>query len=354
MASLQTTLSNFSFNGIEIEGAGQLNIAPKHPDTAIDMAYEVVEGIKTQQKVGFVDRIEKATKIDSGCAETSNVFNPSSSEKTWNPKQLEFATTLCYKDFESTFYGYLKRNGMDVVHIEETELYTFFLSLIQSGLYEDRLRIAEFGDTTLAAGDLTNGASDLVNYNMLDGIWKQYIGGANNLATTAFTAANGASTAAAQMAALGAGSDANGDISYGVLSKIYDESDARIFTGTEKFFVTRSVLNNYRRYLEKLGSEQANTITVNGMNTLGFRGVPIIPMLQWDRHIKDFSNGTVLDNPHRIALKSDGEALIGTDAVSAVDDLELWYDGKTKDITLRAMYKLDAKTRRDELISIAV
>ena len=340
----------------EVEELNDINVQPKYNDVPFDTAYTVVEGVKEKRKVGFMDRMAKATIKDTGCAEPTNNYDVADSEKEWNPQRLEFATKMCYANFEATFLRRKLGNGKNANDLTQSDVIDFVINdIISEGLYEDRKRIAEFADTAIVSGSLTNGASDVPNYDQIDAIWKQIFAEVNggSATSTALAAANAEATTAAQLTALKSG-DANGAISNAVFTGLAEEADSRIFNGNEMFMVSRSVLMNYKRYLRSFGTEIANQVVIDGRPFYSFDGIPIVEMKDWDRNIKaDFETSGALDLPHRAILTTKDQLQIATDSISAIDDVELWYDGKTKDITIRVQYLMDALIMRPELIAAA-
>lgn len=112
----------------------------------------------------------------------------------------------------------------------------------------------------------------------------------------------------------------------------FDESEAR-------FDVTRSVYENYLKYLQGLagGVEAAYMDLQNGKRTLSFNGIPVIKRADWDKRIvADF--GGVLR--HRALLSTHKNYVIGTDGTDDKAKVEAWYELKDQMNYFRAQYSM--------------
>ena len=354
MSIIKDAINGYTQYVQEVEDLSDINVEPSYNDVAFDAAYTVVENVKEIRKVGFMDRMHKATIKDTGCNEPTNNYEVAGSEKEWDTQRLEFATKMCYADFEATFLKRSLQNGARAADLTQTDVISFIINdIISEGLYEDRKRISEFADKLIVAGELTNGAADVPNYDQIDGLWKQILTEVNGGAPTsdALSAANALPTAAQQLAAL-KGDDADGSISKELFTGLTENADSRIFNNQEQFLVTRSVLNNYKRLLRKDGTEAAYMQVIDGRAQYFYDGIPIVEMKDWDRHIfADFNPAGQLTLPHRAILTTKDQLQIATDSINAIDDVEMYYDPKMKDVTIRVMYLLDALIMRDELIA---
>src|SRR5690606_9692031 len=79
--------------------------------------------------------------------------------------------------FDQTFMVYMKKKGKEYPDLTQTEIFSMFL-IDQVGVATaaDALRIAWFADTaakTIADGGSFKNGTDLTDYTMLNGFWKQ-------------------------------------------------------------------------------------------------------------------------------------------------------------------------------------
>ncbi len=97
----------------------------------------------------------------------------------------------------------------------------------------------------------------------------------------------------------------------------FDENDSR-------FYVTRTVYENYLAYLQtQSGSEAAFSTLVAGVKTLAFNGIPVIKKPDWDKRIGDDFGGVY---PHRAMLTCKQAIVFGTDGNDDMANSEAWYN----------------------------
>lgn len=95
--------------------------------------------------------------------------------------------------------------------------------------------------------------------------------------------------------------------------------------------VTQDVADNYRDYLESLGTVQEYSILVDGIQRLTWRGVVIIPHPEWDA---EFKNPLVfnLTEQHRALLTVAGNMRVATDLSASDVALRIYTDVHMKNI----------------------
>jgi len=103
-----------------------------------------------------------------------------------------------------------------------------------------------------------------------------------------------------------------------------------------KILCTDSFAENYRETLEADGTEQAHTKMVDGIETLYFRGYPLVIREEWD---VDIANDFAGYYPHRALLTLPKNLIWGTDLDAAVGMLESWYEQKDQERNFRTEYK---------------
>jgi hypothetical protein len=117
-----------------------------------------------------------------------------------------------------------------------------------------------------------------------------------------------------------------------------------------QIYVTASMEESYIRTLEALGSEQAHTMLVAGTMRNTWRGIPIIPVIDWDTHIaNDF--GSV--RPHRALMTIPKNLVWGTDGSDDETNMEFFYEKKDEENYFRVAYMAGTQFVDEELISAA-
>lgn len=124
-----------------------------------------------------------------------------------------------------------------------------------------------------------------------------------------------------------------------ILQKLYEARTNELseFDETElRFYVTRSVYENYLAYLQGLGTEQSHTTILNGKPSLTFNGIPVLKRADWDKRINSADFGYIM--PHRAMLTTPKNLVIGTDAEDDKTTVEAWYEKKDQLNYFRAQY----------------
>jgi hypothetical protein len=141
-------------------------------------------------------------------------------------------------------------------------------------------------------------------------------------------------TAAVKNTSLVAGAAKN------ILQAVYEARSNELseFDDTEcRFYVTRSVYENYQAYLQSLagGHEAAYVDLQNGKRTLAFNGIPVLKRADWDKRIRNDFGGVM---PHRVLLTTPQALVIGTDAADDMAKVEAWYEMKDQLNYMRTQY----------------
>lgn len=94
---------------------------------------------------------------------------------------------------------------------------------------------------------------------------------------------------------------------------------------------TQSIADNYLDTLEALGTEAANSIIVNGVRRLTWRGIPVIPKPVWDAELQN-PQVFALTAPHRAVLTVANNMRVATDLTSQDVELRIYTDIHRKNI----------------------
>jgi hypothetical protein len=320
---------------------------------------DVRQNLKADEKIAFLGRIDKVTRIDGGAGTGKQSRKLAMSEKTWSPKKMKIWVSLNEDDLEDTFYVYLTKNGVDRRNIEQVnEFYQqWVLEVFSDAARSDAMRIAFLGDTAAAkvadGGKLTD--SDAVNvadYNQIDGFWKQLFAAVTATKTKRVTIAKNAEATYALQLALGS-TDA-----YDTYRKMINIADPRLRAASDKvFLVTETLFQNRIDQKESLspGLESMYKRQDQTYNDDQYRGIPIISMdAVWDRYIQaDFDNGTKYDLPHRAILTTVSNLVAGFDDDGGVDDFRTYFDEESETVNFKGLYKFDAKVLQEYMSVVA-
>lgn len=139
------------------------------------------------------------------------------------------------------------------------------------------------------------------------------------------------------------------------LPAIIDGADMEVRGGEGFILATQSFYDAYRRSLNGLTLESMYVNLTEGIKTLTFDGIPIVPMKIWDKIIKKYyNNGISLVNPHRAVYTTKAVLAVGVDSLDSFGEIDVWYDKDSRKVKIEAMGKADAKITNPSMFQIAI
>ena len=338
-----------TFNGEEAR-EGILNIAYTRPD--LNAFVTVVQNIVAKKQIAFLARTNKVTRKDTGCGQgvLSKTLTPT--EKFWNPYLAKIWVQQCADDLEGTFFVWGLKKGIARKDLTSTDFEAYIMEVMSDAVADDVQRIGWFGDTaadTVANGGTIVNTSDPLDYNMVDGLWKQIF--AEVVAGNTYTiAANAQATFALQDSTLAA--DEALKVFRALLAA---KADSRLKTQAGKMIIcTTSLFENWLTYKESQNFDRSFERQAMGFSSDVFRGVPIFAYDLWDRWIRaDFQDGTAYYLPHRAICTIQQNLQFGFDASSELNTWKAFFDETTELNNLKGGYKFDTKLIFPYMISAA-
>lgn len=205
---------------------------------------------------------------------------------------------------------------------------------------------------TIAVNDggiITSGV-DTGYFDIINGLWKQIFTAVTGGAKSIAIAANAKTSKAEQLSAMDA------DSAYALLSGMYYAAPIEMRgKGNMRFLVTQSIADAYQQYLTGKGIESTYKNLVDGIPSLSFLGVPVIPMPIWDNMNQSFNDlGDVFYKPHRAVLVEQANLAIGTPSEEAFGEFDIWYDKTSRKNYILLKDKLDAKLLNDGRIVVGL
>lgn len=186
-----------------------------------------------------------------------------------------------------------------------------------NGVSRDRSRQMWFGDTASVSAD----------YNIYDGIFKNYASLPGGQQIVGPVGALAADAAVAQMQAC--------------IDAMPDEF--RELKGQAVLEISGSYADNYRATLRNTGTEIADGVLRNGEENLSYDGIPIIVHRDWDT---DIAADALATDVHRIVLHIPKNVVVGTDFDSA--EVDFWYNPDLIVNRFRMSYLMGTQYKNDE------
>lgn len=298
--------------------------------------------VKFRKQYTRVPILSKILKPYTGC---DRVFTDGFAldNVTLETKPFDVNLQFCKDEFTQQLQGKFNilaqealKSGIDSFDITGTMIESIITEVLTDALRRDVFRRISFGDSTSGNAD----------WNTIDGMWQRWIdtsGGSNYCVRRAGGAlGTGALTAGQGIAILQAMWDASSNLLKGELTKM-------------QFKVTGSIFDRYIKDLQGIGaglSEQAYTATIDGIKTITFNGVPVIPVRLWDEDLNDPTNPLYAITRHLGVLTIKENHYIGTDKAGDLTKIQGWYDRETRRVKFEGHMQLGYQYLHCDYITI--
>jgi len=281
--------------------------------------YRVIPNVKRTQNVFTAAPLTKIVESYAGCSATSDSKEFGIGSKTITAGRCRVALEQCTDEFYGTFIEESYRNGVDVQNIEGTDLANSIVTRAVDGIASDVLRLAWGGDI--------DGA--VPGYTAFDG-WMELMKAESVLLTVGV---DGTEPTAGEAIAL--------------IRKVYDSAPAalqQVAAGEKKMFVTPKLFNAYLANTEGNSADLAIVNQIDGMTKVGFRGVELVPMYEWDTILTDtnpdlFTSAAVQYN-QGVCYVAVQNLIIGSDVTDPEGSFKVFYDDLEEKMFFRGYFKL--------------
>lgn len=304
--------------------------------TITDLGFEIIDDTVNTKFIYLNTEIDKITKKRVACGWTSTGTGATIYRKEITPVNLEMYLEQCADVFDETVFRKQLKRGVDVNDLTGTEVENLLLGFVNPVITRDAMRMLFLGDT----------ASTNPYYNPIDGIYKKLAAGAITDGIVDLGALSDTSINTTNIIA--------------TLRSIVNGADRKlkqIPAAQKVLIVTGSVYDAYKAWLQDNAQlESARQLTVSGVDSLTFDGIPMLPVWIVDEYLEaDFQTGSPssVPDPHRIIYtKMDNHVLV-LDTVSRYNEVKFWYDINSDQNKVAARYMMQYEYKYPELITIA-
>lgn len=337
-------LERFTFNGDVLRAVSELAFDEVIKGVDLNMLHTIYPNIVTQKEIGFVGKGGLVGVANQGCNPNAQDWSVGTRIVKFEPVAWEILINACWTDLEASAAVYALHKGIGIADFTDTDYMTILLEVLTNAMNEFMYRVVWFSDVDAAdqedLGTLTNGVNPDY-FNLLDGFFKQmemHVAMPENHKQLVAIQENQSGAYHGQRLLNGVAKD--------YLRDAYNAAPIQLRSQKNKFFlVTQTV---YDSYVEALQSVTALETTyknlVNGMETVSYNGIPVIPMPIWDEIIASYyDTGVNHISPHRIVFTSPEVLAVGVDDPNAFDSVQSWYNKDTRQVKIEAMGKCDAK-----------
>jgi hypothetical protein len=345
-------LDNLHFTADELRSLNELIVTAVLEAPPLNSFHTLVTGIKNDKRIGIIPgTFGLILKAAQSCDPVAQCHEAEAIEKTWEPKYLEFINDMCIDEIENS----LMRLYIDCANpydLTKTQIFSFIAGIYATDLPKEVLRYAWFGNTAARntpLGVLTPGV-DPAFFNVLNGFWQQMavIYAANPLQLQAFPGNTQANYALQQ-------SVATPLLSYNAVNALIDAAPSELVQQPDRvLLVTRSVMDRLRRQLQALGTAfQDYKLMVNGLEFATWDGIRIVSIPLWDQFIRTYeNNGTKWNDPHRVVYTTVSNLNIGMACTSLFENINSFYDPRSRYNRIEAVDAFDAKIIDDRLLMV--
>ena len=343
---------DIAFNGKEVDNISQVIMVDGFALPAINQFHTVVQNIVAREQIAFSEPLYKISKLNEACDDTMLNKRIKFTDKFWDPVDIHIPVEQCFKDLKNTFFAWALKKGMNRSDLTATDVVTFILETLRNGVLHDAQRIAWFADLDVeleADGGKLKAGESVTDYNHYDGFWKQIFDIMSALPSQYVEITQNDAVTAQLQNTLAA------DAAYGYFEKMLEAADSRLLAKTGEAFImtTRRMYLNYRKTLRSKNVDRSFYYLENGVEKVGFDGIPIYYYDVWDQGILDFFDGTVYDLPNRALLTTKENLQIGVDSISGIGEFRSGYDIKSNSVIIRGQYMADAKAMQPHMFVAA-
>jgi len=324
---LETNLS-YTWDGIlETE----LFFKPTLGSPALADIFMIDTGATDKKVYHIAPVMNKVLKPYTGCDQsvTGSAFQITS--KAIQLKPFEMYEGWCKDDFTKQLQGQYNilsqqwlKTGTESFDPAGTPIDRIIVNSLKDALRRDIFRRVSFGRSGNASAD----------WNQITGLWPALIdnSGGSNYCVYRASATNGTGAVG-----FGTGTLASGAALL-ALQSAYNNSpnllkQEVIDSGRAQFVVTRSVWENYYDTLVANGSINSASDSLyenlqNGITTLKFKGVPVIPVTIWDDFLADSANPLFATTRHLVALTVKENHVLGIENTADLGKIDSWFEKK--------------------------
>jgi hypothetical protein len=329
-------------------------------DPELNEFHDINEDIKADKQVPILDLMTGLMgRKKQNCDTTPNdQLSINTKEKFWTPVYHSDRIAICYDEFSTSFFKWLRKEGIAKENIEATDIANFILERTATHMKQMLWEKLYFADKNAVAGtDNGLSAGQLPYMNTIDGFFTQGFAIAAANASQRVTIAKNAEATNADQKFTAA--DIAAQTVTGYLDEMYYNSDIRL-RGKDnlKYLVTQTVFDQYVRERKSItGSEIAYTRTETGIKIVQFNGIDVQPVNVWDRTLASYFQVVTGPNtntflPHRALLTTTNNLKPGTEKFANLSELDVIYDKVGKQFLIDFGFNLDAQIGIDEYLMI--
>lgn len=344
--------SKFNFSDEEIRAVKELVFDEVIEAPEIALLHTIHPGVVYDREVGFIGKGSLIGVAGQGCDPQPQEWNIGTRVMKWEPKAWEFLVEQCAKDLETTAAIYSLKTGVDYFDFTSSDYMNIVIEVLVQSVKEFIVRLVWFNDVNAKnvaqGGQVTDGVA-IKYFNIINGLFKQMEVQvtANPGQRVAISENTGANYVAQELSS-------ENVLTY--LKKLVYGADLNLRKNASGIiYCTQSFYDAYTQSLQGKSLESLLVNLTDGVKTVSYSGVPLLPIPTWDIIIRSYyNNGTKLVNPHRAVYSFKDVLAVGVDSESSFGDMDVWYNKDSRKVKLEGMGKADAKLANPVMFQIAI
>jgi len=346
-------LDNLHFTPDELRLMNELIVTKVLEAPELSDFHTLITGIKNDKRIGIIPgTFGLVGKAAQGCNPIPQCYEDVAIEKTWEPRYKEVIIDMCVTELADTLMKLAIKCGVELYDLTKTDIFYFILDILEKDIRKMVFRTAWFDDQAAAvfpAGILTPG-TDPAFFNVINGFWQQFavIYAANPLQLNAMPGNTQLTYALQQTVATPL-------LTYNAVNALIDAAPCELAAQPDRILlVTKSVMDRLRRQLQALGTAfQDYRLSIDGIEFATWDGIRIVSICLWDQWIRAYeNNGVAWNDPHRVVYTTVSNLLIGMVCTSLFDNINSFYDPRSRINRIEAVDAFDAKIIDDRLLMV--
>lgn len=348
-------LDNLHFTADELRSLNELLVTAVLQSPSMSLLHTLVTGIKNDRRIGIIPgTFGLVGKAAQSCNPIPHCYELVAIEKTWEPKYLEIIIDMCVDEVQDTLMRLALNCGIDVFDLTKTQIFEFILGILTKDIEKMIFRHAWFGDQAAANapdGVITPGV-DVTFFNVINGFFQQL--------AIIYTATPARQTAIAENTLATTNLQINSMTNLQALAyldAVVDNAAPELTLQSDRIIlVTHSIFQKAYRALQTVKAVFCDCqVLENGFTLMKWDGIPMYSIPLWDQWIMAYeNNGVTLNVPNRIVYTTKSNLNIGMACNSLFENVNSFYDQRSRINRIEAVDAFDAKIYDDRLVQVGI
>jgi hypothetical protein len=336
--------ANFSHTYAGEELINELFYQPEENVPALSEMYRFIPVRGDKVNVYLPQTLRKILRKYTTCGFTAAGGVSTIVDKTLSVEKVKANLEECVDAWDDTIFAELMKPGVNRDDLSGTVIDNVIRTQYLKAARSDIQRIAWFADINDADSD----------WDQFDGWVTNALDNSSSIGATCFIDMDSTSFETGDALAT--------DGALGLLKQMWEAQTAALRAvpaGGKKFYVTNTVLDNFRDTLEDQNNSLGQALIQDGVEKLFFRGVELSVVPEWDTNLADSTNphytGSGLSIGSNFIYYTVKDNLVfGSDVVEGSTSFKVRYaDDDDEKMKLTTKFKLGVQTMHYELVCLA-